>query len=277
MEIEPVSLASSETLLMFGAMLTYAAASLLYVSGTTKFFRISGNAFLVLGVTLLTLHAQNQLLTEGNWGGSAAPLLAAMIGAGAIAADRWLGVRLAAAMLAPLGMLVLLVRFFAAPVPQIAPTMWLTGFHISMALAGQVMAIAACVLSVLYLWQHNALKRRKIHELQPGIPALDRLDQWLKIALISGFVMLTCSLVTGALFMTALPPGTTAATLIALRAKILWAVAVWSWYLAILVARNILRSPARVIARMSVVGFVLMAIAWFGLIFFATKVPQIAG
>ncbi len=268
--------APSETMLMFAALLAYAAASLIYVSGTTKVFRISGNACLVAGVTLLAILAQSQIITDGTWGASAAPLLAAMIGAGAIVADRWLGVRLAAAMLAPLGMLVLLVHFFAAPVPQIAPTMWLTGFHISMALAGQVMAIAACVLSVLYLRQHNALKRHKILELQPGVPALDRLDQWLKIALISGFVMLTCSLVTGALFMTALPPGINATTLIALRAKILWAVAVWSWYLAILVARNILRSPARIIARMSVIGFALMALAWFGLIFFAAQVPKIA-
>ncbi len=269
--------APSETMLMFAATLAYAAASLFYVNGTTRFFRISGNACLIAGVSLLAILAQNQIGNDGNWGGSAAPLLAAMIGAIAIAADRWLGVRLAAAMLAPLGMLVLLVRFFAAPVPQIAPTLWLTGFHVSMALAGQVMAIAACVLSLLYLWQHNALKRRKILELQPGVPALDRLDQWLKIALISGFVMLTCSLVTGALFMTGLPTGITASTLIALRAKILWAVAVWSWYLAILVARNILRSPARIIARMSVIGFALMALAWFGLIFFAAKIPQIAG
>ncbi len=264
-------------MLMFAAMLAYAVASLFYVVGTTRFFRASGNAFLVAGVTLLTILAQNQIVIDGNWGASAAPLLAAMIGVGAIAADRWLGVRLAAAMLAPLGMLVLLVRFFAAPVPQIAPNKWLIGFHVSMALAGQVMAIAACVLSVLYLWQHNALKRRKMHELRPDVPALDRLDQWLKIALISGFVMLTCSLVTGALFVTGLPAGINATTLIALRAKILWAVAVWSWYLAILVARNILRSPARIIARMSVVGFALMALAWFGLIFFAAKIPQIAG
>ena len=273
---------------MFAAMLAYALASLLYVSGTTKFFRVGGNTSLVAGISLLALLAQNQLLTHGNWVASAAPLLAAMIGVGAIAADRWLGVRLAAAVLAPLGMLVLLVRFFVAPAPQMAPTMILTGIHVGMAVAGQVMAIAVCVLSVLYWRQHNALKHHKILELGPDVPALDRLDHWLKIALVSGFIMLTCSLVTGALFVTALPQGNLEAlgtlgessvsgALLALRTKILWAIAVWSWYLAILVARNILRSPPRIVAQMSAVGFALMAVAWFGLIFFVAEAPKIAG
>ena len=202
-----MNFAPPETSLMFAAMLAYALASLLYVSGTTKFFRVGGNTSLVAGISLLALLAQNQLLTHGNWVASAAPLLAAMIGVGAIAADRWLGVRLAAAMLAPLGMLVLLVHFFVAPAPQMAPTMILTGIHVGMAVAGQVMAIAVCVLSVLYWRQHNALKHHKILELGPDVPALDRLDHWLKIALVSGFIMLTCSLVTGALFVTALPQG----------------------------------------------------------------------
>ena len=169
-----------------------------------------------------------------------------------------------------------------------APTMILTGIHVGMAVAGQVMAIAVCVLSVLYWRQHNALKHHKILELGPDVPALDRLDHWLKIALVSGFIMLTCSLVTGALFVTALPQGNLEAlgtlgessvsgALLALRTKILWVIAVWSWYLAILVARNILRSPPRIVARMSAVGFALMAVAWFGLIFFVVEAPKFAG
>jgi len=256
---------------IFAAMLAYALASLLYVAGKSRFFRAAGRAAVVAGAVLLAVSAQDQLISTGNWGASAGPLLAAMIGAGALAADRWLGVRLVPALLVPLGMLILLVRFFAAPAPHIHPSPWLTGFHVTMALAGQAMAITACVLSALYLWQHRALKQRRILELASRVPSLERLDECLRFALVTGFITLTLSLITGALFMTALPPGISAGMLLALRAKILWAISVWSWYLATLVARNILRSPVRIVARMSVGGFVLMSLAWFGLIFLANR------
>jgi ABC-type uncharacterized transport system permease subunit len=268
---------------VIAALLAYAMASLLYVAGTTRFFRFTAHGLVAAGVILLSVSAQDQLITTGNWAASAGPMLAAMIGAGAIAADRWLGVRLVPVMLVPFGMLVLLVRVFAAPTPHMVPTPWITGFHVTTALAGQVMAIAACVLSILYLWQHRALKQRRIMELGSRIPSLERLDEWLRIALVTGFVTLTLSLVTGALFMTALPygiapgssPQPSGAMLVALRAKVMWAVAVWSWYLATLVARNILRSPVRVIARMSVAGFALISIAWFGLLFITSR-PNLA-
>lgn len=252
-------------------MVAYALASLLYVAGKSRFFRIAGHTAAFTGAILLALSAQDHLISTGNWGASAGPLLAAIIGAGALAADRWLGVRLVPALLVPLGMLILLVRFFAAPAPHMIPSPWLAGFHVTMALAGQAMAIAACVLSILYLWQHRALKQRRIMELGSRVPSLERLDECLRVALITGFVTLTLSLVTGALFMTALPPGISATMLVALRAKILWAIAVWSWYLATLVARNVLRSPVRIIARMSVGGFALMSLAWFGLFFLANR------
>lgn len=101
--------------------------------------------------------------------------------------------------------------------------------------------------------------------------------------------MLSLSLMTGALFFAPLfspsgAPGISLgsasgdnAALIATKAKILWAIAVWSWYLATLVARNILRAPVRIIAKMSVAGFALIALAWFGLLFFAVQSPMIRG
>jgi ABC-type uncharacterized transport system permease subunit len=269
---------------MFAALIAYAMASLLYVGGTKRFFRVAGNAFLLGGAACLAFLAQGLLTTQGDWRASAAPILAAVVGIGAVLADRLLKVRLAPVMLAPFGMLLLLVRFFAVPDPNLlnwsTGHKWLTGFHVSMAIAGQAMAIAACVLSVVFLWQHRALKRRRMADILAmgeNLPALDRLDRWLRISLITGFVMLTLSLITGAFFITSLPGGLSAPDALALKSKVLWAVAVWSWYLGTLVARNILRSPARVVARLSVGGFVLMAVAWFGLLFFSGYGPAMAG
>lgn len=239
-----------------------------------------------MGTGVSALIALISLQFSGNmdttWATIAPHALAAMIGVGALATDRLLGARLGAAMLAPLGMLILLVRFFIEPGPRpFTPTPWITGFHVAMALAGQVMAIAACVLSILYSWQYDALKKRRIDGINSDGPALERLDQWIKLTLNSGFVMLTLSLLTGAFFFTPLGGSASMATssveLLATRAKIFWAVAVWSWYLATLVARNVLRAPVRVIAKMSVIGFALMALAWFGLLFFTVQSPIVSG
>jgi ABC-type uncharacterized transport system permease subunit len=275
---------SAETPLMFAALLAYALASLLYVSGTKEFFRKTGNICLLFGASCLAVVARDLLAIHGDWRASAAPILAAVVGTGAIIADRALGVRLAPAMLAPFGMLLLLVRFFAVPDVRIASWgvgyPWLTGTHVTLAIAGQALAIAACVLSILFLWQHQALKRRKMADIiamGEKVPSLARLDHWLRVTLIAGFVMLTLSLLTGAVFIAQIPGGLAENVPDALKSKVLWAVAVWSWYLGTLVAKNILRSPARVVARMSVGGFSLMALAWFGLVFFSGYGPVLAG
>lgn len=278
-------------------MVAFAGASWLHAAGSARSSRQMATGLISTGVIILIavlgLHVYSE--PSSNWTTLAPHALAAMIGAGALATDRLLGARLGAAMLTPLAMLVLLVRFFIEPGPRPIATSslvssWMTSFHVAMALAGQVMAIAACVLSILYLWQYRALKSRRFEAIGNDGPALERLDQWLQTTLISGFVMLSLSLMTGALFFAPLfspggaPHGISLgsasgdnAALIATKAKILWAIAVWSWYLATLVARNILRAPVRIIAKMSVAGFALIALAWFGLLFFAVQSPMIRG
>ncbi len=172
------------------------------------------------------------------------------------------------ALVAPLVTLLLLVQSFAIPSLRGTgtPSAALAAVHVTAAVLGQTFAIGACAVSVFYLWSRNALKRRQLGQLPAQVPAIDKLERLLTLLLWSGFIFITAGLVTGALHVQ--QQGVLEGA--RLEAKVVWAIAVWLWYLATLIARNVLNHPGKRIAQMSLGGFALMAVAYFGMAFFRT-------
>ena len=194
---------------------------------------------------------------------SALLLTAAVAWVGVIAAS-FLNLRAIIACLAPLATLILLLYLLftadSLPATSVASNTML-GLHVLLAICGEAFAIGACALAIIYLWQRHILKKKLLKWVGIDTPALDRIGRSLLFCLWTGFAFLTIGLLTGAvyskLYTHALHEG--------LRLKIIWALAVWGWYLAILVSNRIFNSSPRWVAHMSLGGFVLLALALFGL------------
>lgn len=191
-------------------------------------------------------------------------LLAAAIAWVGVTAAIFLKVRAIIAFLAPLATLILLLHllFSAGRIPLAETNGAMLNLHILLAVCGEAFAIGACALAVLYLWQRHILKKKLLKWIGIEMPALDRIGYLLLFCLWIGFIFLTVALLTGAaysqLYSQTLTEG--------LRLKITWALAVWGWYLAILIGHKIRTNSPRRVARMSLGGFVLLALAFFGLL-----------
>lgn len=179
---------------------------------------------------------------------------------------RW-RMQLIGAFMAPIIALTLMLdTFFGAQMQAsgeaTAPGL-LVAVHIGSAIIGEVFAVVACGTALLLLWQQRKLKSRQLNTLPEKFPALDTLGNALGSSLWIGFSFITLSLLSGAfLTMTVNPVMTTS-----LKLKTAWAILVWIWYLTILVLRHVLQHRSQKIARMSLIGFLLLALSWFGFAF----------
>lgn len=138
----------------------------------------------------------------------------------------------------------------------------LQAFHIVGATVGQLLALVACIVALVYLWQRNVLKKKTFNQLSRRVPALDWLEKILMGCLWTGFVFLTMALVSGIYYFFNQAEYTAASI-----EKFVWASLVWLWYLATIVMRKVYSQPSRRIAHMSLVGFMLLGAAVFGLLF----------
>lgn len=255
-------------------LLGYALASVVYLLSFPQqspsqplLARTAFGLFLV--ATLAISGAVATLLGQAAFIDSAALLLTAAIAWLAILGQVVFNMRLVGAFVAPLSTLILLIKFFVAPMRiEAAPLQddsLLLTLHVVPAVLGQAFAIIACAVSLVYLWQQNLLKKKMLDQLPRNIPAIDRLERILTVSLWCGFLFITLGLLSGALYAQL----NTASLGLNLPAKVLWAVLVWVWYLATLLARNVFNRPSKRIAQMSLAGFLLLAITYFGMGFLA--------
>lgn len=166
---------------------------------------------------------------------------------------------------APFATLLLILQFFMAPrQPHVAEVakMPLAEAHILFAILGEAFAIVACAISILYLFQERALKKKQLSRITSATPPIDKLDRIHIGTLWTGFGFITLGLISGAIYTRYFLQPNVPNIFIG---KIVWAVAVWIWYLAILLARNIFSLSGRRISIMSLCGFLLLTVAWFGL------------
>lgn len=210
-----------------------------------------GGAFVISAVVLLFAPHSALLLT------------AAVAWVGVIAA-LFLKVRAIIAFLAPLATLILLLHllFSTGSLPAIGTSSIMLNLHILLAICGEAFAIGACALAVLYLWQRHILKKKLLKWIGIEMPALDRIGRLLLFCLWVGFVFLTVALLTGAVYSQLHSHVLNES----IKLKITWALAVWGWYLAILIGNKMRTNSPRHVARMSLGGFVLLALAFFGLL-----------
>ena len=226
---------------------------------------VIGHFIFMLGVLGLTFDSVRWLLSS-----STAPtgiLLATALGWISIIAWFVWRLELIAAFTAPLiGLVLMLYGFFGhgaggdGTLDALTPVVAL---HVVSAVLGQTFAVAACATALLFLWQQRLLKSRQLDRVPESYPAMDTLGRALAVFLWSGFILITVSVLSGAAFsmIYEIP------VQMQFGAKVLWAVLVWVWYLAILVLRNILGYSLQKVARMSLVGFVLIALSGFGMVF----------
>ena len=165
----------------------------------------------------------------------------------------------------PLATLILIFLAFSYPTGdahiKTTPPGALASFHIIVSILGQAFAIAAFAISLLYLFQQRALKRKQLNFISSATPPLDKLENFLMTSLWTGFSCLSLGLISGAVytgfFVTAPVEG--------IRIKIAWAISVWVWYLCILLAKNVFSKSGSVVAKMSLFGFLLLLFSFFGL------------
>ncbi|MFY7930356.1 MAG: cytochrome c biogenesis protein CcsA [Oligoflexus sp.] len=173
-------------------------------------------------------------------------------------------VRVLASIVAPLSTLIMLIQFFfVEPHGRSqgqAPSGLMTA-HIITSVVGEAFAIVAFGIAVFYLLQQRALKKKQLNRLQHTQISISKLNQALIVSIWVGFILLTAGLILGAIYSQFYYVGDRGELL----GKIFWAILVWLWYLATLICRNMLNVPAKRLAWMTIIGFLLLAVGLFGI------------
>ncbi|MBC7658184.1 MAG: cytochrome c biogenesis protein CcsA [Chitinophagaceae bacterium] len=172
--------------------------------------------------------------------------------------------RMLGAFVAPLSMIILLAQFlfFAPHAPaEIAGPGALMVAHIITSVLGEAFAIIACVLAVFYLMQQRAMKNKQLDRMQAAQVPISKLNTALLATLWIGFILLTSGLIMGSVYLQFFFVGDRNA----LMGKIIWAFAVWLWYFATLVWKNVANLPAKKLAWMTIIGFGLLVLGLFGI------------
>lgn len=226
-------------------------------------------ALLLFGLaTLIATFALFHVSSDVSWTYDTGLLLTCCLGWLGLVAYRQPRLRILASFLAPLVTFILLVQIFITPggkiFPQDQTSLVLISIHVLSAVIGQTFATIACVLSLLFLWKRHLLKKKLIEQITGNLPSLDKLELYLIRCLWAGFIPITISLVSGAIFSQIyVEKGQ-----LNLEVKTIWAICVWLWYLIILLSKNVFYLPRKYLAIMSLLGFGLLAISYFGMGFF---------
>ena len=166
---------------------------------------------------------------------------------------------------APFSMLILLFLAFSynSTGIHISPKgpHYLAKIHITLSVLGQSFAIVGFAIATLYLFQQRALKKKQLNFISKATPPLNKLESSLILSLWCGFGFLSLGLISGVVFTIFLSE----LSISLMYTKIIWALAVWIWYLAILLTKNVFGKSGSVIAKMSCLGFTLLMITFFGL------------
>ncbi len=174
--------------------------------------------------------------------------------------------RLVSVLVAPVITLILLLQFFIAPGPRtegipLSGSTAIVAIHVVSAVVGQAFAIIACAIAMFYLWQQALLKRKRLQDLPPNLPAMDRTATLLTNQLWAGFLFLTIGLLTGAVYVRT----ESVAGDVVSPFKVVWAIFVWIWYLVTLSARNLAGASTKRVAQMALFGVVILAATYFGM------------
>ena len=133
-------------------------------------------------------------------------------------------------------------------------------FHIATALSGEALCIVAFSASLLYIWDYRRLKSHVL-ERRPFMPSLQTLDDVVGRVSLIGFLLISTSLASGVMLILDAQMRTHLSPL-----KVIWAFAVWGWYLLALVGRGYWGWTGKRGAHLSIWGSALLGLTMFGTI-----------
>lgn len=226
-------------------------------STTSRHWSRLGHLMFIVGTLATTTHAVLQGATHN--------MLAATIAWATVISWFVWQIELVGAFTAPVIAVILMSGIFfranSYP-PSLAQHEIGMRIHVAAAILGQALAILACGMSLLLLWLDKKLKSKQLTELPTKFPGINTLNNALYVTLWAGFLFITISLLTGSVYaVLGNMPG-----LANMATKVTWAILVWVWYLGILVLKGLLGYRPQKVAKMSLVGFLILALSWFGLV-----------
>jgi ABC-type uncharacterized transport system permease subunit len=181
----------------------YLVASALLVAGIRR--PGGSRAWLAAATVAMLLHALEHVLAWRELGGADMHFFAAlslvMLGMAALTTIVGARGRMASlgVLLFPLAGLALLANHLRGHLPP-EPLDWRLQLHAWMALLAYATLSVAALLAVMLWLQERALSRREIHGWLRALPPLVELETLLFRTIATGFVLLTATLLTGALF-----------------------------------------------------------------------------
>jgi ABC-type uncharacterized transport system permease subunit len=133
-------------------------------------------------------------------------------------------------------------------------------FHIATALTGEALCLVAFSASLLYIWDYRRLKSHVLEQ-RRFMPSLQTLDAIVGRVSLIGFLLISTSLASGVMLILEAQMRAHLSPL-----KVVWAFAVWGWYLLALVGRGFWGWTGKRGAHLSIWGSVLLALTLFGTI-----------
>ena len=170
----------------------------------------------------------------------------------------------------PVITLILFIQIFFVPTARLHATLTASGmatslsFHIYASVFGQACAILAAVVSACYLFVDYHVKRKNMIFLMQSSSSLKTLKNLMLGLLWCGFIFMSIGLVSGAylaLFHSELLQDFNTSV------KTSWALAVWLWYLLTLFFYSVLNTHVTRVAKMAMIGFVLISLPFYGVFF----------
>jgi ABC-type uncharacterized transport system permease subunit len=116
-----------------------------------------------------------------------------------------------------------------------------------------------CVGGLMYLTREHQLKRDKAHALWSRLPPIQRLEVTISQSLITGFVLLTAGLAAGAVYLKQ-----SRNVFFSGDALVVYSLAVWLWYLLLLVARWCYAQRGRRFAWGAIGSFIFVMLTFWG-------------
>lgn len=162
----------------------------------------------------------------------------------------------------PLALLVLLVATgFPGGIVPLNPSLksrWLV-VHTVIAFLGYAAFAISFAVSIMYLIQSHFLKKRRLGSLFQKLPPLDVLDEISYRCLTLGFPLLTCAIISGAIW-----AETAWGTYWSWDPKETWSLITWFIYAALLHGRMTTGWRGRKAAWLSILGFVIVLFTFLG-------------
>ena len=165
--------------------------------------------------------------------------------------------------------LIFLIQFLAllAPIDQpqrakVAVNPWLE-MHASISIVAYGAFALACVAGFMYLVQERQLKTHQLNSMFYHLPPLNDLFVAITRLLWLGFALYTVGLISG--FFTGQPLP---------RMKIIWAIAVWILYAAILQGRHLRKLAPKRVAALCIVAFSAAVTLLWGITFVSQRLPM---